>query len=108
MILGKGKTVEIVKNLKKKKKKIQALPARGGSQHSGRWRQRQSDLCEFEANLICRVEFQDGQDYTVKPCLKKKQNQGGEMAQQLRGLTDCSSRGPEFNSHHMVAQNHLQ
>lgn len=33
----------------------------------GRWRH--TDLCEFEANLIYRVEFKDTQGYTEKTCL---------------------------------------
>jgi hypothetical protein len=33
-------------------------------------RQRQANL-EFEASLVYRVEFQDSQGYTEKPCLKK-------------------------------------
>ena len=35
-------------------------------------RQRQVDLCEFEASLIYR-SFQDSQDYTEKPYLEKQQ-----------------------------------
>jgi hypothetical protein len=31
-------------------------------------RQRQVNLCEFEASLVYR-EFQDSQGYTEKPCL---------------------------------------
>jgi hypothetical protein len=31
----------------------------------GRW------ISEFKASLVYRVEFQDSQDYTEKPCLKK-------------------------------------
>jgi hypothetical protein len=34
-------------------------------------------------------------DSTVK---KKIEFRAGEMAQRLRALTDCSSRGPEFKS----------
>jgi len=29
---------------------------------------------EFEVRLVCRVEFQDSQDYTEKPCLEKQAN----------------------------------
>jgi hypothetical protein len=36
-----------------------------------RQRQRQADLCESEANLIYRVEFQDSWGYTEKSCLAK-------------------------------------
>ena len=35
-------------------------------------RQRQVDLCEFEASLLYRAsEFQDSQGYTEKPCPEK-------------------------------------
>jgi hypothetical protein len=33
-------------------------------------RQRQADLCEFEASQVQR-ELRDNQGYTEKPCLKK-------------------------------------
>jgi hypothetical protein len=29
-------------------------------------------ISEFEASLVYKVEFQDSQDYTEKPCLKKQ------------------------------------
>jgi hypothetical protein len=34
-------------------------------------RQRQADLCEFEASLVYKVKFLDSQDYTEKLCLEK-------------------------------------
>jgi hypothetical protein len=38
-------------------------------------RQRQTDLCKFEANLVLESEFQDSQGYTEKPYLKQTNNQ---------------------------------
>lgn len=40
-----------------------------------RW-QRQADLCEFKASLICRAKFQDSQGLQEeKPCLEKQNKQ---------------------------------
>ena len=36
---------------------------------------RGKQISEFEASLISRVEFQNSQGYTEKPCLEKKQKQ---------------------------------
>jgi hypothetical protein len=61
----------------------------------GRW------ISEFEASLVYRVSFRTAEGYTEKPCLEKKKKikvRAGEMAQRLKALTACSSRGPEFNS----------
>lgn len=35
-------------------------------------RQRQVDIRGFEASLVFKLEFQDSQSYTQKPCLEKK------------------------------------
>ena len=32
-------------------------------------------ISEFEVSLVYKSEFQDSQDYTEKPCLRKNQNQ---------------------------------
>jgi hypothetical protein len=67
------------------------------SQHSrGRGRQ---NLCEFEVTLVYRVSsFRNSQSYThtKKPCLKNKTNSWRDGS--AVKSTDCSSRGPEFNS----------
>jgi hypothetical protein len=36
-------------------------------------RQRQMDLCKFEASLL-HTKYQASQEYTVRPCLKKKKS----------------------------------
>jgi hypothetical protein len=36
------------------------------------WKERQLDLCEFEASLVYRVSSLNSQGYTEKPCLKTK------------------------------------
>lgn len=41
-------------------------------------RERQVDLCEFEASLAYRVLGQ-AQSYTVKPCLKKHKEKKGAL-----------------------------
>jgi hypothetical protein len=42
------------------------------------WRQRQADLCEFEASLVYKVSpVQPGLCYTEKPCLEKQNNKNG-------------------------------
>ena len=35
------------------------------------WRQRQADLCEFEASLVYRASSRTGSKATEKPCLDK-------------------------------------
>ena len=35
-------------------------------------RQRRADLCESEASLVYKREYQDSQSYIKKPCLGKK------------------------------------
>lgn len=35
-------------------------------------RQRQAEFCEYGDNLVYIVEFQDSQDYTLRPCHKNK------------------------------------
>ena len=37
------------------------------------FQQRQADLCEFEASLVCRVSSRSARDYIVRPYLKDKQ-----------------------------------
>ena len=77
-------------------------------------RQRQEDFW-IRGQPGLQSEFQDSQGYTDKPCLekkkkKKKQNNnnnktsfkwldmaGAEYSSAVKS-TDCSSRGPEFNS----------
>jgi hypothetical protein len=38
-------------------------------------RQRQMDLCEFEASLVYIIKFQDSHGYEEKPCLKQTNKQ---------------------------------
>jgi hypothetical protein len=38
-------------------------------------RQKEVELCKFEASLSTEREFQDSQDYTEKPCLGKKKDE---------------------------------
>lgn len=49
-------------------------------------RQRQAELCEFEASLVSHSEFQGSQSYRVRPCLKTKDgNQSQETSDQGYG-----------------------
>lgn len=54
-------------------KDMEALPAVGGStrsQHSEA--EKQVELCQFEASLICRVSFRSARATQRKPCIEKK------------------------------------
>jgi hypothetical protein len=45
--------------------------------------------------------------YTVRPCLRRTKEMDWRDGLTIKS-TDCSSRGPEFNSrNHIVAHNHL-
>jgi hypothetical protein len=61
----------------------------------GRW------ISEFEASLVYRVEFQDSQGYTEKPCLekpnKKKKEKPDESCKERGKLLD-TQRKKEISS----------
>ena len=50
-------------------------------------RQRQADLCEFEASLVCRAEFQDRlQSDTEKPLSEKQKQNKTKKTHIIKGL----------------------
>ena len=83
-------------------------------------RQRQGDLCEFEANLVYKVNSRTDKGYTEKPYLKKgrkedrkegregrKEEVGREEGRDRYTLKkqykDCKQRGdPQEEDHPMV------
>jgi hypothetical protein len=60
-------------------------------------RQRQVDLW-VRGQPGLQSEFQDSQGYTEKPCLEKPKKKRGWRGGSEVKSTDCSSKGPEFNS----------
>jgi hypothetical protein len=71
-----------------------------------RQRQRQMDLCEFEASLVFRENSRTART-TQKLCFEKQNKGAGEMAQQLRALAALPEVLSSIPNNHMVAHNHL-
>lgn len=40
------------------------------------WKQRQLQICEFEAIFKLHIKFQDSQNYIGRPCLERKTEEG--------------------------------
>jgi hypothetical protein len=58
-------------------------------------RQRQADLCEFEASLVYRVRSRAARGYTEKPCLRKQKQRQQQQQKprhkqtKIKHLLDC-------------------
>ena len=77
-------------------------------------RQRQTDLCEFEASLDYKGGSRITRDVTQRNPASKPNNynnkniiRAGEMAQRLRALTALPEVLSSIPSNHMVTHNHL-
>ena len=55
-------------------------------------RQRQAELCEFEASLVYRGSSQDSQSYTEKPCLKQTNKRQREIKEDINTYIFLSHR----------------
>jgi hypothetical protein len=60
-------------------------------------RQRQVDFCEFEANLVYRMNSRTAKAAQSNPVLKNKKTLGWRDGSAVKS-TDYSSRDPQFNS----------
>jgi hypothetical protein len=58
---------------------------------------RSRQISEFEASLVYKVEFQDSQGYTEKPCLEKpkpkKKNQNQKKKKKKKGRKEGRKKG---------------
>jgi hypothetical protein len=86
------------------------LNIKESSKLNQRQRQRQVNLCEFEASLLYRASSRTARATQTKRLFQPTrlyQYGAGEMAQQLRAPTALPEVPSSIASNHMVTHNHL-